>query len=633
MAARLVRHCCWRHFGAFVSTPSAVPASLLVSAGKMVIARALPQGPFTSFHASSPCSWADGFSVKEQVEDNRNPEHRVISELIETATSPQELFQLSELHSLNSNQASLVIMQLSRLAAEKKLETESILQDERFQQLVVITDSQISQVWNNTLVNLLKSLYSLGMDSSRREMQSVEHEVLWRLRRLSFRQLASLAEFLALRQGKESKLLNEVIKKLELRWTELEGTKTVVVLMSKIGHISPALMDRLEDKALELAEQFNPDDIRKITLALAYQNRRSVPLLRALSYHLIQKHSELSLNVLMDLIFAYGKLNFHQPQVFQKIATDLHPHVSTMTPVEVTRCIRSFAVLKWLNLPLFEAIAQYALDNTKELSVSHVCSIILSFARLNFQPSGSEDFFSMVHEKLQDQLDSLDPLLLTDLVWSLCVLQQARAPYLQKVLAPNFHAQIRGDQSLKAQNLRLKLTHINAAARLESPDYGGPFLPAEVLSALGQAREKVTLLQSSLQEALAGVLGSKENGRFSVFTVYGWQIDAEMLVNGENKPLPLKGFCAPHLLRSEGTKPLPAGARRVAFLKWEFPNFSNRSKDLLGRYVMARRHVQAAGFLVVDVPYYELLDLKSDRQRTAYLKDKLNKAVAKEMAN
>ncbi|XP_068790122.1 FAST kinase domain-containing protein 4 isoform X4 [Struthio camelus] len=527
MAARLVRHCCWRHFGAFVSTPSAVPASLLVSAGKMVIARALPQGPFTSFHASSPCSWADGFSVKEQVEDNRNPEHRVISELIETATSPQELFQLSELHSLNSNQASLVIMQLSRLAAEKKLETESILQDERFQQLVVITDSQ----------------------------------------------------------------------------------------------------------ALELAEQFNPDDIRKITLALAYQNRRSVPLLRALSYHLIQKHSELSLNVLMDLIFAYGKLNFHQPQVFQKIATDLHPHVSTMTPVEVTRCIRSFAVLKWLNLPLFEAIAQYALDNTKELSVSHVCSIILSFARLNFQPSGSEDFFSMVHEKLQDQLDSLDPLLLTDLVWSLCVLQQARAPYLQKVLAPNFHAQIRGDQSLKAQNLRLKLTHINAAARLESPDYGGPFLPAEVLSALGQAREKVTLLQSSLQEALAGVLGSKENGRFSVFTVYGWQIDAEMLVNGENKPLPLKGFCAPHLLRSEGTKPLPAGARRVAFLKWEFPNFSNRSKDLLGRYVMARRHVQAAGFLVVDVPYYELLDLKSDRQRTAYLKDKLNKAVAKEMAN
>ncbi|NWW49271.1 FAKD4 protein, partial [Pedionomus torquatus] len=524
MAAHLVRRCCWRHLGAFLSTPSALPASLLVPAGKVVMTRALPQAPFALLHTSSPSSWADGFSIKEQVEDSGNPEHKVMGELIETATSPQELFQLCELRDLNSNQASLIITQLSRLTAEKKLEVGNILQDERFQQLISIMDSQISQVWNNTLVNLLKSLYSLGMDSSRREMQSVEQEVLWRLRRLTFRQLASLAEFLAIRQGKDNKLLNEVIKKLELRWTELEGTRSVVTLMGKVGHVSPTLMDRLEDKALELAEQFNPDDIRKIMLALAYQNRRCIPLLRALSYHLIQKHPELSLNVLMDLIFAYGKLNFHQPQVFQKIATDLHPHVATMTPVEVTRCIRSFALLKWLSLPLFEAIAQFALDNTKQLSVTHLCSIILSFARLNFQPSGSEDFFNMVHEELQSQLDNLEPHLLTDLVWSLCVLQQAKAPYLQRVLAPDFYAQIQGDRSLKAQNLRLKLVHINTAAKLESPEYRGPFLPVEMLSGTESTGERVTLLQSSLREALAGVLGSRDNGRFDIHTIYGWHI-------------------------------------------------------------------------------------------------------------
>ncbi|XP_010139935.1 PREDICTED: protein TBRG4, partial [Buceros rhinoceros silvestris] len=390
-----------------------------------------------------PSRLADGFSVREQVEESRNPEHRVVEGLIESATTPQELFQLSELHALNSNKASLVITQLSRLAAEKKLDRESILRDERFQQLLGITDAQISQVWNNTLVNLLKSLYSLGLEGSRQEMQSVEQEVLWRLRRLTFRQLASLAEFLAVKQGKENRLLHEVIKKLELRWTELEGTRTVVSLMSKVGHISPALMERLEDKALELAEQFDPDDIRKITLALAYQNRRCVPLLRALSYHLIQKQPELGLSALTDLIFAYGKLNFHQPQVFQKIASDLHPHVATMTPLEATRCIRSFALLKWLSLPLFEAVAQYTLDNAKQLSLTHLCGIILSFARLNFQPSGSEDFFTMVHEELQGRLGSLEPALLTELVWSLCVLQQARAPYLQQVLAPDFHAGIR----------------------------------------------------------------------------------------------------------------------------------------------------------------------------------------------
>ncbi|NXR12759.1 FAKD4 protein, partial [Semnornis frantzii] len=597
MAARLVQRCCWRHLGAFISPPS-VPASLLAPVGKIVTARALP---FSSFHTSSLLSWADGFSVKEQVEESRNPEHKVIGELIETATTPQDLLQLAELHALNSNQASQIITQLSKLSVEKKLETGSILQDERFQQLISIMNSQISHVWNNTLVNLVKSLYTLGVDSNRREVQSVEQEVLWRLRRLTFRQLASLAEFLALKQGKESKLLGEVIKKLELRWTELQGTRNVVSLMSKVGHMSPALMDRLEDKALELAEQFESDDIRKVMLALAYQNRRCVPLLRALSYHLTQKHSELGLSVLLDLIFAYGKLNFHQPQVFQKIATDLQPQVATMTPVEVTRCVRSFALLKWLSLPLFEAVAQYALDNTKQLSVSHLCGLILSFARLNFQPSASEDFFSMVHEELEGELDNLEPHLLTDLVWSLCVLQQAKAPHLCRVLAPEFHAQIQGDDSPKAHSLRLKLIHINATARLECPEYQGPFLPLEMLSATEQSEDRATLLQSSLREALAGVLGSQDKGRFNIRTIYGWHIDGEMVVNSENKPLPVKNFAAPHLPHSEGKKPLPPDARRIAFLRWEFPNFSNRSKELLGRYAMARRHLQAAGFLLVDV--------------------------------
>ncbi|NXC46327.1 FAKD4 protein, partial [Penelope pileata] len=600
MAARLVRPCCWRHLAAFSpASSSSSSSSLLLPSGKVAAPRALP---LAAIHGSVPSRWAaDGFSVKEQLEDSRNAEHRALGALIEAASSPQELFQLSELHALSSNQASLLIARLARLTAEQNLEAGDVVRDERFQQLVEVMDSQISQVWNNSLVNLLKSLYSLGMESSSRAVQSVEQEVLWRLRRLSFRQLASLAEFLALRVGKESRLLHEVIKKLELRWTELEGTRTVVMLIAKVGHISPALMDRLEDKALELAEQFSPEDIRKITLALAYQNRRCVPLLRALSYHLIQKHSELSLSVLMDLIFAYGKLNFHQPQVFQKIATDLQPHVPTMAPVEVTRCVRSFALLKWLSLPLFEAMAQYALDNAKQLSATHLCSIILSFARLNFQPSASEDFFNMAHEELQGQLGSLEPQLLADLVWSLCVLQQGKVPYLQRVLAPDFHAWIQVNPSPKAQNLRMKLIHINAAAKLECPEYQGPFLPPEMLSAAEPAAEKVTLLQSSLREALAGVLGSQENARWDVPTIYGWQIDAEVVLNSDNKPLPWRDFAAPHLLRSEGTKPLPPGARRVAFLRWEFPNFSNRSKDLLGRYAMARRHVQAAGFLVVDV--------------------------------
>lgn len=145
MAARLVQRCCWRHLATFTCSPAAATAALLLPSGKASAARALPHPPPASIHTSVPSTWnADRFSVKEQVEENSNSEHRVILNLIEAATSPQELFQLGELHSLNSNQASLVVTRLSRLAVEKKLETGDILQDERFQQLIEIVDSQVS---------------------------------------------------------------------------------------------------------------------------------------------------------------------------------------------------------------------------------------------------------------------------------------------------------------------------------------------------------------------------------------------------------------------------------------------------------------------------------------------------------
>ncbi|XP_036057360.1 FAST kinase domain-containing protein 4 isoform X1 [Onychomys torridus] len=674
MAVRLMKQCTCLLREATRLVPTIAPVARLRLAG--VACKTLTSS------VSSPSSGSlTELLGKEQV-FTPYPEHQEVDYLIEKATRPEELLGLlGGDHHLHHNHAALILIRLSYLLSEKPKEKALLVEDARFQQLVSQVNSQllrrshckhrrvnsfrkeaavaageqgldpavpepggqlhvtrkkrITSIWHGTLVKLLRSLYTLVLPRPCKELQSVEQEVRWRLRRLKYKHLVYLAESCAsfMREQHSQELLAELLLHLERRWTEISDSRTVVTVMVKAGHLSEPLMSRLEDKCLELVEQFGPEELRKVLVTLAAQSRRSVPLLRAISYHLVQKPFPLTKGVLLDLAYAYGKLNFHQTQVSQRLAADLLPFIPSMTLGEVARCAKSFAFLKWLNLPLFEAFTQHLLSRAQDVSLPHLCSILLAFARLNFRPEQEDQFFNLVHDKLDPMLGSLEPALQVDLVWALCVLQQVREAELQTVLHPGLHKQFLGSKSPKDQSTFQKLVHINTTALLEHPDYKGPFLPdSAVALSSSSSSKKMTPLQKELQETLKTLLGSTDQGSLEVVTQYGWVLDAEVLLDADGHFLPLRDFVAPHLAQPVGNQPLPPGAKRIAFLRWEFPNFNSRSKDLLGRFVLARRHVLAAGFLVVDVPYYEWLDLKSAWQKGAYLKDKIRKAVAEELA-
>lgn len=109
---------------------------------------------------------------------------------------------------------------------------------------------QIATLWHGTLVKLLRSLYILALPGTSKELQSVEQEVRWRLRRLKYKHLVFLAESCAafMQEQHSQELLAEVLVHLERRWTEIEDGRTVVAIMMKAGHLSESLMNRLEDK-------------------------------------------------------------------------------------------------------------------------------------------------------------------------------------------------------------------------------------------------------------------------------------------------------------------------------------------------------------------------------------------------
>ncbi|XP_044149674.1 FAST kinase domain-containing protein 4 isoform X1 [Bufo gargarizans] len=622
MAARLVQ----RLSRLLVASPSFQASSSSIPSECIRACQSAPPRA-SPLHASALCRHTDSLPALKQKVNGQT--EKDFQSLIQSMSSAEELLQISSEYSRSGNRAAAIISQIAKVTETNKAE---VVNDRRFAELLSAVNRQIQTIWNARLVSLLRSLYVLHVDGKNHFLRSVETEVRWRLRKFSMELQGRLARVIVpYAQTEEQKeLVLDLAKSVELRWTEVKDTKTLVNVIYSLSQVSKTLLERMEDKVLEYAELLTPLESRTITMALAAQNCRSLPILRALSFHLVQRNKELCPLVIVDLAYAYAKLNFSQHQVLQKMASDLLPKVPELSSKEMTGCIRSFSTLRFFNLPLCEAIAQACLERSSSFTPTQLSSVILSFAHLNFLPSQQEEFFSMVVQRLSEELGSLSPSMLVDLVWSLCVLQLVTPAFLQKALDPQIYKLFMGDVSKKSSNYSLKLTQINATAQLECPEYRGPLLPLSLLSADGGS--SLSPLQNDVRNVLRDVFPDKDTCSFNIKTVYGHHIDAEFVLDSENNPLALRNFEDTHVLHSSGTDALPEGARRFALKSWEFSNYCLRTKELTGWFALCRRHLRAAGFLVVEVPFYEWQELKSEWQKSAFLKNQIKKVVAEQMS-
>lgn len=573
------------------------------------------------------------------------PKYSQLDEMICTATEPEEVLAAWEKYPGDSNHAAIAFKTWAFLVKKTKGDFDKqpaeLLEDPRVKDMMTMVSKEVSYVWNNALVSVLQALWAMNLHRRDFVLQSIQTETLWRIRRLSLKQLAYLISSGADRkEPQDVAIINAALKQLELRWTEVADAQTIRVLIRSGECLSPTLLDKIEEKALEHAESFSSSDIRHICASMAAQNRRSVPLLRALSYHLLQKPSLDFTNALMiDMAFAYGKLNFHHTQILQRMASELLPRVTLLHPAEVVSLAKSFGFVKWLHHSLFEAFTENYISNNEKYSLLQLSNLLMTFARLGFQPSKRDEFYATVHPSLEDSLSQFEPLLQTDVAWSLCVLQQARPQYLIPLLQePHLSTTLLKDSNLiHRENYSLKLLHIAATLQLEHPGSFNTEASDTGSTLAAHAYRGPSSTLTPLQTSLREILHSLVNGRtdaicFGVDTVYGWTIDGVMVVDSDNKPVSLLPFNDPHLPNGKGEEPLPLGAQRIAFLAWEFTNFILKSKDLLGRFVMMKRHLQLAGFIIVEVPYFDWLQLTSNYQKVSYLKDKIGKAVAEDMA-
>ncbi|TRY97522.1 hypothetical protein DNTS_000327 [Danionella cerebrum] len=479
------------------------------------------------------------------------------SELLSNATTLAEVFQIWNDHGALTNDAAKCLLTLQTFPL-----IGGILVYPGYMNMFDTLQRDVESLSDENLVRLPQALSNINLPFHGPLQSTIQQELVLRIRKLSYSQLSFLLQWVDAQRSiglENEQLTTTLLKLLELRWVELTDTQSLLILFKRASLFTPSFREKLDDKVLELAERFSAWDSQKVASILILQNRRALSLLKAITYYLnLKEISELPIKLLLDIVYAYARLNFTPVPFLNKIASELLGKLEKMDPLDVCRLAKSMSILQYVNKPLFSGIAQ-------------------------------------VHKALKDSFQNFNPITRLHLVWSLCILKQATSHHISSVTTQEFVNELfeLTGQVCKSEFYHLKLLNVIAYDKLEL---------AEIV------REPIPTI----------LVPEYENG--------------EILVDSKLKFLDLEEFQAPHLPGGGGQKTLPNGTRRIAFLALDYSAFCLNTNELLGMFLMQKRHLQHAGFIVVEVPHFEFMLLKGSRQKVAYLQDKVKKAVAENVA-
>ncbi|XP_064618001.1 FAST kinase domain-containing protein 4-like isoform X2 [Liolophura sinensis] len=522
--------------------------------------------------------------------------------------------------------AYIVLERLSQLHAVDPVGTQQdmveALQNPLYLKIEQVLDREIIRVPPHMLLSCLGFMLSLTPEDNHL-IKSLETQTVWLMRRFTIGQMVRVLEIH--HDHQETELRREMYRKaltaVEQRWVEISNPKDLITLLYLTLQNSPRLSEKLEDKALELAEDMSPKELYRVAYLLAKKRHRNTPLLRAITYHLNKAKLLLSTVQLTNLLYACSTLNIRDINLLEKISAGIRQKGNQgqlNSHALLASILHSFANLRWQNPLTLDTLYELVQKNLDGFNSKDLVTVLHTAAKLNYVSPLSMTLLPVIAEKLSSNKE-LDKRLWVDVVWSMATLKLLTQEMAASVLSPELFLSVAGDDAFKTLTRHIKLLNIQAAAEHELQWYSGPKLPL-------YSDDNMTLLRSDrpLAHSVLSVLNSMaptdQYMKTGTMSESGYYIDADLFVNLSGQPLVYKDFCGKDT----------AGVKRIAVKVLDFSDLTLDTKVPIGLHAMAFRHLAAEGYSVVQVPYTEFDEKATAVQKVQYLQQKINVAIGKD---
>ena len=200
-----------------------------------------------------------------------------------------------------------------------------------------------------------------------------------------------------------------------------------------------SLIETIDEVLLNMAPELKKSDWIALLNTKSLKKQRNIKLLQACSFNLLNCQSEFTIQEIKTCLLSYGVLNYHDEQLFTRLAKDFCTHLSndsvTINEEILNIIILSFGMLRLRDIKVLNQLCSYLIKNpSKEL----IINFTISCGNLNYRPENFEKLLSELSLELFDFNNEKKSLQFINLTWSLCSMGLHNLEFIKTALKEQF---------------------------------------------------------------------------------------------------------------------------------------------------------------------------------------------------
>ncbi|CAN9497926.1 unnamed protein product [Ophioblennius macclurei] len=481
------------------------------------------------------------------------------------------------------------------------------------------------------LATLLGACVEFGLEAHSPPVVRLMNECLELLshRSIGMPQLCHLGEVACSLEGRQSPMVSGVLDSIGVALEEdMVSPREASAIYSLLTRLhEPAsqqqalILSTLHRHTQRLVHRLKASQVSNILQLLQkLQQRQAISLVLRLSHRASRVFKAFRDDEIIKVLSALMILGQHHDELLAAMEKHLPERLSKSDPELISTVMEYCLQMKCRSEPLFEAVADNFVCSAESHTTPQIAKQIVAMGRLNYLPQCSGKMFEKLESILSTRFSQFPPRLLIDVLHSCIHLERFPLNYMSKIFSSYFLQRLQGQGEPINKNTLGQLTQLHLSSSLECSYYWGPRLPfflhVKRFSSVDQAFE--TPMETLLYKQVKGPLEQLLGGRLystRVFSHRGYTIDVEICLDENGLILPRSQWDQTH--------------KRIALCLDGHSRFCSNTQHLLGKEATKRRHLHKMGFEVVQIPYFEFEQQRTNKDQVQYLHNKIFPTISK----